>query len=172
MGASGRGWFWMGAMGCRDTGGHKNKTRRDINGCAGHDLDPYGRGNFPGHYVLQQKSKKHARSTPDGCACVSMGAGGGMDTEESKNKTKRETNDRAGHVLQCMVKGRKNEELENEGNERQEASCGRIMGQQRVFGVAMDMHSMKKQSNKQRSVKKKQHKATNCCKPKGTNTKK
>ena len=112
-------------------------------------------GEISPDIMFCKKSKKHARSTPDGCACVSMGAGGGMDTEESKNKTKRETNDRAGHVLQCMVKGRKNEELENEGNERQEASCGRIMGQQRVFGVAMDMHSMKKQSNKQRSVKKK-----------------
>lgn len=57
MSASGRGWVWMSAMGCRDTGGHKNKTRSDINGCAGHDLDPYGRGNFPGHYVLQKKQK-------------------------------------------------------------------------------------------------------------------
>ena len=70
---------------------------------------------------------------------VRMGEDGCISNEESKNETKRGTNGRAWHVSQCMVKGRKKEELGNEGNGRQEASWGRIMGQQWVFGAARDI---------------------------------
>ena len=47
MGVNRCGWVCMGAMGCRGTGAHKNKTNRDINGCAGHDLDHIWPGKIP-----------------------------------------------------------------------------------------------------------------------------
>ena len=83
--------------------------------------------------------QKCSELSSDGCGSVRMGAIGCAVMGRSKNKAKRGTNGRKGHVLQCMVKGRKKEELDNEGNGGQEASWGRIMGQQWMFGAARDM---------------------------------
>ena len=38
---------YMGEVGCRGTGGHKNNASRDINDCAGHDLVPTWSGKIP-----------------------------------------------------------------------------------------------------------------------------
>ena len=84
------GFGWV-RYGRRGTAGHKSKTRRDINGCSGHVLGPYGRGNFPGHHVLQT-IKKTCTEHSGWVLWVSMGADGYMDTEGGKNKTNGGTN--------------------------------------------------------------------------------
>ena len=49
------------------------------------------------------------QSAPDGCAWVNIDARGCIYTKGSKNKTKRGTNARSGHVLQCMSETKKAE---------------------------------------------------------------
>ena len=56
----------------------------------------------------------------NGCKSVRMGQHSCIINHESENKEKRSTNGRAGHVLQCLVKDRKKEEIGNEENGRQE----------------------------------------------------
>ena len=53
-----------------------------------------------------------------------------------------------------MTKGRKKEELGNEGNGRQEASLGRLMGLQGVFGAARDMYQQLFQTDSRKNIKK------------------
>ena len=65
----------------------------------------------------------------NGCKSVRMGQHRCISNQESENKAKRFTNGRAGHVLQCLVKDRKKEEIGNEENGRQEAYWGTITGQ-------------------------------------------
>ncbi len=46
-----------------------------------------------------------------GCKWVCMGVDACISNEESKNKAKRSTNGRAGHVFECMVTCKKHSEL-------------------------------------------------------------
>ena len=92
MGGNGRGWVWPCAMGCRDAGGHKNKASRNINAWAGHNFVALWPGKFPRTSCFAKTTKKHARSTPDGCAWIRMGAfgciytGGKQKQEKKRNK--------------------------------------------------------------------------------------
>ena len=122
MGANGSGWVWMGAMGCRGMGAHKNKANRVVNGCAGHDLVPYGRGEFLGHHVFQKKQKNMY-------GALRMGAYGlvwmWMDAWIRREVKTRQKEGQMGEqdmffIFQYVIKGSKKEELDNEGNGRQE----------------------------------------------------
>ena len=62
----------MGAVRCRGTGGHKNKTSRAKNGRTGRCFGAMAGGNFPEHHVLRWQAKSGA----DGCGRVKMGSYG------------------------------------------------------------------------------------------------
>ena len=76
----------------------------------------------------------------NGCKSVTMGEDTCISNGENKNKAKRTTDGRAGHVLQCLVKDRKKEEIGSEENGRQEAHWGTITGQQGAFGQGRYMY--------------------------------
>ena len=63
----------MGALGRRGHGGHKNKASRGNLGSHRPGFGCYGRGNFPGHDVLDGCAKNGA----NGCRWVQVDADGG-----------------------------------------------------------------------------------------------
>ena len=96
MGLTGCKWVLMGLDGCVGVQGHGGTQKQ---GKKRHKWlfrtwrRPLWPGKFPRTSCLQ-KVKKHVWITPDGYLWVSLGAGGYMDTEGSKNKTKRGPNGR------------------------------------------------------------------------------
>ena len=79
-------------------------------------LSLYGRGNFPGHRVLQKQQKNmHGalRMGAHGLEWVRLDA---FIRGESKNKRKRGTNGRAGRVFECTSAAK---------NKNKVSKCGR-----------------------------------------------
>ena len=72
MSVDGCGWVWMGALGRRGHGRHKNKAIRGYLGSQRPGFGSYGRGNFPGHHVLVSLRKNGV----GGCRCVYVGSDG------------------------------------------------------------------------------------------------
>ena len=101
MGLNGCGWVLMGAMQYRGTGGHKNKTSREQNGCTGHDLGPMA-GEISPDIMFCGVWQKVVRMVADGCRSIPMGEDGCMVKQGSKKKTKTVPNARAGHV--CVMR--------------------------------------------------------------------
>ena len=72
MGVDGCIWVYMGALGYRGTSAQQNRVNREKNTQISHVSCPYGRGNFPGHHVLQHSTK----SVKNGWRRVQMGSDG------------------------------------------------------------------------------------------------
>jgi len=69
-GADGFGWVrWD----VGDTGGHKNKARRNKNGRRAHDLRAMA-GEISPDIMFSKKAKKNVRMIPSGCKWVYIGA--------------------------------------------------------------------------------------------------
>lgn len=69
MGVDGCGWVSMGAVGCRGTGGHKNKTIRDKNGRTGRCFGAMAGEISPNIMFYDVKAQRDT----DGCRWVTMG---------------------------------------------------------------------------------------------------
>ena len=90
MDTNGRGRVWICAMGCRDTGGHTNKTNRDINGREGHDLVPLWPGKFPRTSRFPKKQKKHVGALRMGAYGLAWERVDALIRRETKTRQKEE----------------------------------------------------------------------------------
>ena len=103
MGADGSVWVRWGAW---SMGGHKNNAYRDNNGRAGPDSGPMA-GEISPNIMFCKKKAKGARTAPDGCTWVRMGAVGCICTGGQENKGKRGKNRENRACFSTHVNGQK-----------------------------------------------------------------
>ena len=96
----------MGALGYTNTYAQENNTKRDINGLAGHDFRPCMAGKFPEKNHIGARRHKGVRRDSGGWEWVRMGAGGCISTQQTQNKTNRDTDRSAGHNFGKGVGGK------------------------------------------------------------------
>ena len=101
-GENGCGWVRMDAVGRRGHEGTQNKANRGHLGPSRPGFGPYGRGNFPGHHVLDD----WVCMGVGGCIWVLMDTLGSRGTAGTKNNRKRSKNSHVMIILRCMS-GRK-----------------------------------------------------------------
>ena len=106
-GLNGRGWVWMGALGRRGHGGHKNKASRGHIWSYRPRFGSYGRRNFPGHHVLEGYEKNGV----NGCRWVQVDADGGERThgQWKKQKQGKRSNNwaKTRHILNACTQRKK-----------------------------------------------------------------
>ena len=103
MGVDGCGWVRWGAGG---TGNTQTRQAGGIKGHAGQDLGSMA-GEISPDIMFWVVCQNRSNVCPDGWRWMQMSGLGCGATGGRKNKAKRARNGQAGHVLGCMVTGKK-----------------------------------------------------------------
>ena len=149
-------WMWMGTLGLRGHGGHRNKASRRCSWSCRSGFGSHDRGNFPGHHVLGDE----ANMVKDGWLWVCIGLGGCscMHKQLAKQKQgkKRQKWVSSAH-FRIHDHGQKMQHVGKDGLCAQRGSRGGIKGNQRARSTLQCIKANEKQENKQGSKRKRQN---------------